>query len=40
MKVDRAFLGGGPAGYQGAIRSAQRGAKVAVIEELPVGGVC
>lgn len=39
-KVDIAFLGGGPAGYQGAIRSAQLGAKVAVIEERFVGGVC
>jgi dihydrolipoamide dehydrogenase len=39
-KVDIAFLGGGPAGYQGAIRSAQLGAKVAVVEERFVGGVC
>jgi len=39
-KVDVAFLGGGPAGYQGAIRSAQLGAKAAVIEERFVGGVC
>src|SRR5512139_1434590 len=39
-KVDIAFLGGGPAGYQGSIRSAQLGAKVAVVEERYVGGVC
>ena len=39
-KFDIVFLGGGPAGYQGAIRSAQLGAKVAVIEERFVGGVC
>ncbi len=39
-KYDIAFLGGGPAGYQGAIRAAQLGARVAVIEERFVGGVC
>ncbi len=37
---DMAFLGGGPAGYQGAIRAAQLGAKVAVVEEKFLGGVC
>jgi len=37
---DIIFLGGGPAGYQGAIRAAQLGANVAVIEEKFVGGVC
>jgi dihydrolipoamide dehydrogenase len=37
---DIAFLGGGPAGYQGAIRAAQLGAKVAVVEERFLGGVC
>lgn len=37
---DIAFLGGGPAGYQGAIRAAQLGARVAVVEEKFVGGVC
>ncbi len=37
---DLAFLGGGPAGYQGAIRAAQLGAKVAVVEESFLGGVC
>ena len=37
---DLAFLGGGPAGYQGAIRATQLGARVAVIEEKFLGGVC
>ncbi len=37
---DIAFLGGGPAGYQGAIRAAQLGARVAVVEERLLGGVC
>jgi dihydrolipoamide dehydrogenase len=37
---DIAFLGGGPAGYQGAVRAAQLGAKVAVVEESLLGGVC
>jgi len=37
---DIAFLGGGPAGYQGAIRAAQLGARVAVVEECSLGGVC
>ena len=37
---DIVFLGGGPAGYQGAIRAAQLGAKVAVVEEKFLGGVC
>lgn len=39
-KYDIAFLGGGPAGYQGAIRAAQLGARAAVIEAREVGGVC
>lgn len=39
-RYDIAFLGGGPAGYQGAIRAAQIGARVAVIEGKLVGGVC
>jgi dihydrolipoamide dehydrogenase len=34
------FLGGGPAGYQGAIRAAQLGSRAAVIEQRFVGGVC
>jgi dihydrolipoamide dehydrogenase len=39
-QYDIAFLGGGPAGYQGAVRAAQLGARVAVIEERFLGGVC
>jgi dihydrolipoamide dehydrogenase len=37
---DIVFLGGGPAGYQGAIHAAQLGARVAVVEERSLGGVC
>ena len=39
-KYDIAFVGGGPAGYQGAIRAAQLGAQVAVVEEKQLGGIC
>src|SRR5450756_1669490 len=35
-----AVLGGGPAGYVAAIRAAQLGAKVVLIEEKELGGVC
>jgi dihydrolipoamide dehydrogenase len=35
-----AVLGGGPAGYVAAIRAAQLGADVALIEEGELGGVC
>lgn len=34
------ILGGGPAGYVAAIRAAQLGAKVVLIEEKELGGVC
>src|SRR3989441_10380539 len=34
------ILGGGPAGYVGAIRSAQLGMTTAVIERDKLGGVC
>ncbi len=37
---DVIFLGGGPAGYVGAIRSAQLGMNVAVIEREGLGGTC
>ena len=37
---DLIFLGGGPSGYQGAIRAAQLGKRVAVIEDRDLGGVC
>ena len=37
---DIIFLGGGPAGYVGAIRAAQLGQSVAVIEREGLGGTC
>jgi dihydrolipoamide dehydrogenase len=37
---DVIFLGGGPAGYVGAIRAAQLGLAVAVIEREGLGGTC
>jgi dihydrolipoamide dehydrogenase len=37
---DVVVIGGGPAGYVAAIRSAQLGAKVALVEEAKPGGVC
>ncbi len=37
---DVAVIGAGPGGYVAAIRCAQRGAKVAVIERRYLGGVC
>lgn len=40
MVFDVVFLGGGPAGYQGAIRAAQLGCRVAVVEAGHLGGVC
>jgi dihydrolipoamide dehydrogenase len=39
-RYDLVFLGGGPAGYQGAIRAAQLGARTAVVEKGFLGGVC
>lgn len=38
--TDIGILGGGPAGYVAAIRAAQLGAKVVLIEENELGGVC
>ncbi len=40
MKYDIAIIGAGPGGYTAAIRAAQLGAKVALIEKDKVGGVC
>ena len=40
MDVDVAVLGAGPGGYPAAIRAAQLGLSVAVIEQGPVGGTC
>jgi dihydrolipoamide dehydrogenase len=39
-EFDLAILGGGPAGYVAALRAAQLGAKVALIEKDKVGGTC
>jgi dihydrolipoamide dehydrogenase len=40
ISVDIGILGGGPAGYVAAIRASQLGAKVALVEEKELGGVC
>ena len=40
MKYDIIVIGGGPGGYIAAIRAAQLGAKVALIEKDKVGGTC
>ncbi|MEM9082137.1 MAG: dihydrolipoyl dehydrogenase [Planctomycetota bacterium] len=37
---DLVVIGGGPAGYVGAIRAAQLGMKVACVERAKLGGVC
>src|SRR5437868_15098721 len=37
---DVIFIGGGPAGYVGAIRSAQLGLSTAVVEKEGLGGTC
>lgn len=39
-KYDLIILGGGPGGYVAAIKAAQLGAKVAVVEKDKLGGVC
>lgn len=40
MTYDIAIIGAGPGGYVAAIRAAQLGAKVALIEKEQVGGIC
>ena len=40
MKYDVIVIGGGPGGYVAAIKAAQLGAKVAVVEDGYLGGVC
>jgi len=40
MKYDITIIGAGPGGYVAAIKAAQLGAKVALIEKNKVGGVC
>ena len=37
---DIVIIGGGPAGYVAAIRASQLGAKVSLVEENKLGGVC
>lgn len=39
-KIDVLFLGGGTGGYEAAIRAAQEGLKVMVVEKDRLGGVC
>jgi len=38
--ADILIIGGGPAGYYGAIRAAQLGARTICVEKGPLGGVC
>ncbi len=40
ISYDLVIVGGGPAGYVGAIRAAQLGMKVGLVEEKKVGGTC
>lgn len=40
MSYNIVIIGGGPGGYVAAIRAAQMGAKVAVVEKTEVGGTC
>lgn len=39
-QYDLIVIGGGPGGYSGAIRAAQHGLKVALVEKSKVGGTC
>ena len=40
FEADLVVIGGGPGGYVAAIRAAQLGAKVYLIEKEKLGGVC
>ncbi len=40
IEYDLAIIGAGPGGYVAAIRGAQKGAKVCIVEEGEVGGTC
>ena len=39
-KFDIIIIGGGPGGYVAAIRAAQLGMKVALVEDKHLGGIC
>ena len=39
-RFDLVVIGAGPGGYVAAIRAAQRGQSVALIEKKDIGGVC
>jgi dihydrolipoamide dehydrogenase len=40
MQYDIIIIGGGPGGYTAAVRAAQLGRKVAVVERADLGGIC
>ena len=40
VELDTVVIGSGPGGYVAAIRAAQMGQKVAIIEKEYIGGVC
>ena len=40
LKFDLAVLGGGPGGYVAAIRAAQLGQKICIVDEDKLGGIC
>ena len=40
LELDTVVIGAGPGGYVAAIRAAQMGQKVAIIEREYIGGVC
>jgi len=40
LKYDILVIGGGPGGYVAAIKASQLGAKVALIEDHKIGGMC
>ena len=40
MMIDLAVIGGGPGGYVAAIRGAQKGLSVALVEKDVLGGTC
>ena len=40
IELDTVVIGSGPGGYVAAIRAAQMGQKVAIVEKEYIGGVC